>query len=207
MTDTTTDELQKKLDAALASIEKLSAKNAEILEENKKRKAEADDAREAAEAAAEAKEREGKDIAALEKRLADKHAKELAKLQDQLSHATSELTTLKVDNAIRENLTKHGFDAEHHDILFDAMKAKAKLEGTEAMIGDTALEDYVASFASSDKGKRYMPAPANAGAGAMGGKSAGTAVPDQWNLTKYTEMKNESPELAAAYASKHGKSF
>lgn len=202
-----TDELQKKLEQALASIEKLETKNKEILEENKKRKAEADAAKELADEAAAERERESKDVAAVEKRLADKHARELSKLQEQLQARDNQLSTLLVDNTIATALTKHNVAPQFAKAVTAMLKAEAKLENGEVLVNGTPFSDHIEAFMSGDEGKAFISAPANGGASAMGSKTAGTALPDTWNLTQYVQMKNSSPEDAAKYAAKHNKTF
>lgn len=199
----TPEELQADLEAALASIKKLEDKNKELQSEKQKAKADADEAREAAEEAAEEKARADKDVEALEKSITKKFEKQIADLTKANDAYVDELTGLKVDGAIRENLTRHGFDPVHSDILFDAFKAKSEMKEGVAKIGDESIEEYISTFAASDAGKRYIAAPANSGANAPGSRTAAPAVPGVWSFTEYSRMKQSDPEGAKAYWNKH----
>jgi signal recognition particle GTPase len=207
MSDTNLDELQKKLDKALASIEALESKNKELLTEKQKAKADADEARAAADETAAEKEREAKDIAAIEKRLTEKHSKELAKLKTDLQSRDQQLSTLLIDNAIAQSLTQNNVAPQFAKAVTAMLKSDARIENGVAMLGDTDINEGIKAYFTSDEGKAFVAAPANSGAAAIGSRAAGTTVPDKWNLTQYASLKNESPDQAAAYAAKHGKSF
>lgn len=192
----TEEELNEKIEAAVENATKgLKKKNSELLSKLDEAKDAAKAAQKDADDAAAQKDREEKNIDAIEKR----HAAELKKRDDQITSLTTEVTSYKIDGAIRENLTKHGFDQTHHDLLFDAMKAKARLDGTEAMIGDVSIEDHFATFASSDTGKRYMPAPDNGGASAQGGKptTPSAMTKENFSLTAFMALPDAEKNAVA----------
>lgn len=203
----TEEEMKAKLEEFSASIKALETKNKELLSEKQKAKQEADEAREAAEEAAAEKAREAKDVEAIEKRLNEKHAKELKKFQEQLAERDNQLSTLLIDNTIKDHLAKHNVAPQFHKAVTAMLKAEAKLEAGEAMVNGVALSEHVSSYFSSDEGRAFVAAPANSGAGAFGNKTTTPAAPDKWNLTTYVQMKGENPEGAKAYAAKHNKTF
>lgn len=203
----TLEELQAQLDELKASNEALDKKNKELLAEKKKAKAEADKAQADAVAAAEEAALASTNVEEIKSTLAKQHQREMDKLNKQLEAANGQLSTLLIDNAARDLLTKHNVPSHFQRILLTAVKAEASLKDGAAMVGDTSLEDYVSSLLTSDEGKHFVAAPVNTGANAGGNTKVVTGLPEQWNFTKYAEMKSQNPELAQAYARKHNQPF
>lgn len=204
MTTKTPEELTEALDKALASITALENKNKELLKEKQKAAADADEARELAEEAAADKAREAKDVDAIEKRLTDKHNKELARLKGDLDARDAQLSKMLIDNAIATALTQHNVAPQFAKAVTAMLKMDAKIENGEAMLGDVAINDGITAYFGSDEGKAFVAAPANSGAAAMGSKGTTITAPDKWNMTTFVNMKADNPEGAKAFAQKHG---
>jgi hypothetical protein len=203
----TDEELKAALESTQASIKALEAKNKELKAEKDKAKTAQETAQAAADEAAEEAARKDNDAAALEKSLEKKYAKQIADLTSARDAAQSQLSTLLIDNTAQANLTKHNVPGHFHKPLLALIKAQAELKDGAAMVGDTSLDDYIATYLTSDEGKHFVSAPANSGANATGGKASTGALPSEWSLTRYMEIKTENPSLAASYASTHGKKF
>lgn len=164
-------DLEAKLNKALDSIEKLEAKNRDLISEKQAAKEAAEAAQAEREAAEEDKARSTNDLEALEARLNAKHQRELKKLQDQLdskdqtiSEANKRLEGYLTDNVIKDAMAKHGV-MPHLQRAFTAMiKAETKIVDGEALAGDIPLSDYLTDFVSSDEGKAFIAAPKNGGA-------------------------------------------
>lgn len=207
MTTETNDaaDLAKKLEAALASIAKLEAKNAEVIGINQKVKAEKEAAEEAA---AEAAAQKG-DLDAIRAQ----HAKEIKKLQDQrdadLAARDARLSELLIDNGIKAALVEHNIAPQFHDFATAYFKAGAKIEGGEALFGDVALADGIKAFVASDKGKHFVAAPVNTGGNAPGSTGGDNAPMTRatFNEARFMEMMRTNPVEANKLARSFGPGF
>lgn len=168
------------VDAAIAaavakvqeSVDKLEAKNAELIGENRKLKSKG--------------EIKPEDLAAESER-ADKAEAALADLQKNVKSLTQErdkavkalgdeqgfTQKLLIQDGIKSALIANGVkDEDFIDSLTAKFSAAAsiKSEGDSrvAMHGDKPLADFIKEWASSDTGKKFVEAPANGGGGATG---------------------------------------
>lgn len=203
MTDTVTiEDIQRSLDTALASIAKLEKKNSELIDREKKAKADADEAAEAAERVANDAAAKSGDV----EKIKAAAAAEMKKVQAKLDAAEASLSTLLIDNAIATKLQENGVMPHLSKALTAFLKADATVKDGQALIGDLPLADHIQTYLTSDEGKHFVAAPQNSGAGATG-STAKAAPPKDWNLTYYTEMKAKDPVGAQAYAEVNGKNF
>lgn len=183
------DLTQADLDAAVAkatakfqeSVEKLEAKNEELVAENRKAKA-------AARAASEikpedmqaAEDRADKAEAALA--AATKDVKALTKERDDAKNAleTEQGFTqrLLIQDGLKSALLANGVKDEDFIDSLTAKFAGAATVATEgdarvAKIGDKPLADHIKAWAESDAGKKFVSAPFNSGGGAQGSQGGG----------------------------------
>lgn len=150
-----------------AEIEKLRAKNKELLTEKQKAKQKAQEAQDAAdEAATQAAERNG-DIEALK----TAHAKEIQKLQDKLNAVDTDLRTIRVDNEISKALTEGNVRSEMADALTALFKNKVDYSNGVATIEGKFIAEYAAEYLGSAVGAHFRRASDNSGAGATGNSS------------------------------------
>lgn len=163
-TDTKVSDLEDKLNKALESIQKLEAKNKELITEKQKANDAADAAAAEADQAAEDKARADNDLKALEEKLTAKHTRELAKITKDYEAAQGQLSTLLIDNAISQALDGHNVLPQFKKAVTSMIKSEAKLDGGEAFAGNLPLVDYIKDFVSSEDGKHFVAAPANSGA-------------------------------------------
>lgn len=178
-------ELDDAVKAAMAkveeSVERLEAKNEELVGEVRKYKAEARKAKEIDPAEverlhAEVEELTGK-LTAAEKAVKDanKAAETAAKALEVESAFTQRLL---IQDGLKSALIANGVKDE---TFIDALTAKfasgAKVvsEGDirKAVIGDKPLDDVVKEFTASDAGKKFVSAADNRGGGAPGGDGKG----------------------------------
>lgn len=157
-------DLEAKLAKAIESIEKLEAKNKELLTEKQKAKEAADAAEAERETAEEEKARANNDLKALEDRLNAKHSKELAKLTKENEGYKGQLNTLLIENTIQSSMAEHNVLPQFQKAVAAMIRAEAKLENGEAMAAGMSLKDYIADFVGGDDGKHFTAAPANTGA-------------------------------------------
>jgi hypothetical protein len=163
------------------SIDKLESKNAELLDEAKKAKAEL----------RKVKDISPEDMAALEAER-DKLASDLAEANKALKAATADkekatkaLETesaftqkLLISDGLKSALIANGVKDED---FIDSLTAKfaggasIKIDGDSrvAMFGDKPLADHIKEWAGSDAGKKFVAAPVNSGGGAGGGDGKG----------------------------------
>lgn len=166
------------VDKVQESIDKLEAKNSELLDEKKaaERKLRA------------ASEIKPEDLTAAEER-ADKAEAALADANKQLKAATAEkdkavkaLETesgfthkLLVENGLREQLVAAGVTHPAHQkgaiaMLAGQVQVSAEGDARVAKVGDKALADFVKEWSAGDEGKAFVTAPANSGGGSVGGR-------------------------------------
>lgn len=206
----TIEELQEKLDAALASIAKLETKNKELQTEKQRAKTEADEAREAAEAAAEEKARSAKDVEALEASLTKKYQKQIETLTTERDKAAALNSKLLIDNGITALLDQHKVAPQWKRAAMLEIKDRGVqvIDGA-AVVEGKALADFAAEFFSSDAGKLMVAAPVNGGGGSTG---SATTTATAWatppktgqDYAEFGKLMNENPDLANNLADKWG---
>jgi len=175
--DSKPDETAAALAKMQESIDRLEAKNAELIGENRRLKR--------------AGEIKPEDLAAAEDR-ADKAEAALAEATKQVKTLTTERD--KAVQALEQEsgaARSYALEAEITDAIAKgnvvpalvpalkamvAQQAKADLvDGKYAvMIGDKPARDYIGAFLDSDDGKHFKAAASNGGGGAPGGGGAGT---------------------------------
>lgn len=176
---------QEDIDAAVAaavakvqdSVEKLEAKNKELIGENRKLKsageikpedlAAAEERADKAEAALAAAQKEAKDA----KAAADKATKTLEAEQGFTQK-------LLIQDGIKSALIANGVkDEDFIDSLTAKFSSGASInadgETRTAIYGDKPLGDFIKEWAASDAGKKFIAAPSNSGGGAGGGDGKG----------------------------------
>ncbi|NML04277.1 hypothetical protein [Sphingomonas sp. G-3-2-10] len=169
-TEQTTDE--GGIEELRAELEKVKAKNREIVAEKQKAKQQAQAAQDAAdEAAQQAAERNG-DIDALK----SAHAKELQKLQAKYDALDSDLRTVRVDNEIARAIADGNVRPEMVRAVTAMMKAEVSYEAGVATIDGKPISDHVAEYLGGKDGAHFVRPADNSGGGATGGSSA-TAQP------------------------------
>lgn len=150
-----------------AELEKLRAKNRELIAEKQKAKQKAQEAQDAADdAAATAAERTG-DIDALKAA----HAKELAKLQARLDTSDADLRTIRVDNEITKALTEGNVRSEMSEALTALLKSKVEYAGGVATIEGKPIGEFAGDYLGSATGAHFRRAADNSGGGATGNQS------------------------------------
>lgn len=178
----TKEDVDKAVEAAVAkvqeSIDKLEAKNEELVGDLRKARAEARKAKEIDPAEVERLEAQVEELTgkltAAEK--AAKDATTTAEKATKALEAESAFTQkLLIQDGLKSALIGAGVkDEDHLDVLSAKFAGGAKVvtEGDErkAMYGDKPLTDFIKEWAGTDSGKKYVAAPANSGGGAGGGK-------------------------------------
>lgn len=175
--DSKTDDNAAALAKMQESIDRLEAKNAELIGENRRLKR--------------AGEIKPEDLAAAEER-ADKAERALADATRQVKALTTErdkavqaleqetgfTQKLLIQDGIKSALIANGVKDEDY---IDSLAAKFSQGATivvngdarEAMLGDKKLADAIKEWAGTDAGKKFVAAPLNGGGGAPGGGGAG----------------------------------
>ena len=167
-------------------IEKLRAKNKELLAEKQKEKqkaqALADEKDEAEARAAES----GGNIDALKAA----HAKELQKLQAKLDVAEGDLRTIRVDNEITTAYAKSGRPELAEQFVAWA-KTKAQYEDGTATLDGKPLAEAIGEYLGSEVGAHFRRVSDNSGSGAKGNSSTNISnikltkrptTPAEWDI-------------------------
>jgi hypothetical protein len=151
-------------DARDIEIEKLRAKNKELIAEKQKEKAKAQalaDEKDDAETRAAAT---SGDIEALK----TAHQRELLKLQSKLEATDGELRTIRVDNAIQQAITQGNVKPEYARAVTAMMKADVQYVDGVATISDLPITDYMTGYLASKEGAHFVRAADNSGGSATG---------------------------------------
>lgn len=211
-------ELEAKLKDALEGIEKVKAKNGEVIQDNKKLKSKlADIEKEKEEAIRLEQEKRLKD----EGKLEELHNLKMEELQKQLETSQGEIATFKEQLGmskselrklvVEDNLTKKFMEAGVTDpallkacVTLHSTKAemdKAEDGSSVAVIDGKPLDDYIESWKVGE-GKSFISSGMSGG-GAGGGSNGGAGggeyeqyfKPETVNLTKQNELKNKDKEM------------
>lgn len=160
---------------------------------------------EAEDAATEAERAKG-DVAALEKRLAEKHEKAIKALKDTIAERDASLKTLTQDNAILDSMSKAGVVKELQPAVEALLKSKAQYADGVTTIEGQSIADYTASFFASDAGKHFVAAPVNSGSNSTGSTVKGQAyTKENFDASKWAELSVSDPAAARAWAVDAGK--
>ena len=190
------------------SIDRLEAKNKELVGELRQ-------ARKAGEIKPEDMEKveSERDKALADLAAAHKAAKEATAAAEKATKALETETAftqrLLIQDGIKTHLIENGVkDADFIDSLTAKFAGQAKVvtEGEErkALIGDKPLPDYIKEWAGSDVGKKFVAAPANSGGGAGGGGGNGATVKTM-TRTEYNERVVSDPAGTNAFIKGGGK--
>jgi hypothetical protein len=152
-------------------IEKLRAKNKELLAEKQKAKQKAQEAQDAADdAVTQAAERNG-DIEALK----TAHAAELKKLQAKLDNADTDLRTIRIDNEIARAISEGNVRTELAKGFDALMRSQVKYDNGSATIESEPVADYIKTYLASGEGAHYRRVADHNGTGAPGNTTTNLA--------------------------------
>lgn len=207
---------QADIDALKESIDKLTAKNEELVADVRKAKSEARAAREidpeTYRAEIERADKAEASLAEANKALKaanadrDKAAKEL---ESERNAARTFALEAEVAGAIAEGNVVPALVPAFKAMI--AAQAKADLvDGKYAVtIGDKSARDHIKAFLEGDEGKAFRAADVNGGGGALGsgGGKGGAVNPfakDTYNMTEQAKLIKADPTAAAAMAKAAG---
>ena len=119
-------------------------------------------------------------------------------LKANLDAETGFTSKLLLDNGLTDALVKSGVAAPYLPAVKAMLISQAKIEanGSDriAKIGDKELGEFVKEWATSDEGKNFISAPANAGGGSAGGASSGsgskTVSRASWDEMSHADRAN-----------------
>jgi hypothetical protein len=185
-------------------IEKLRAKNKELLAEKQKEKqkaqALADEKDEADARAAES----GGNMEALKAA----HAKEIQKLQAKLDVSDSDLRTIRVDNEISKALNEGNVRSEMSEALTALLKSKVDYQNGVATIDGKAIGEFTGEYLGGEIGSHFRRAADNSGGGATGNSST-TKPPlmtkENFNYSDFGKLMISNPAEANALADQLGR--
>jgi hypothetical protein len=198
--DLTSPEVKQAIaDAVAAEVQGLKAKNAELIEANKKlRKGQEVDPEEYSRLEQANEDLKGK-LAEASKALG-KSTKDLEAANKRASDIDAAYNRSLVDSALSDALTKAGVTNPVHIKAAKAMHAaqlQVAVDGDNRVIkaGDKALADFITEWAASDEGKFFVAAPASHGDGARGGHRGNANTK---SVTR-AELDKMSPTDASAH--------
>jgi phage I-like protein len=191
-----------------AELEKVKAKNKELITEKQKAKQQAQAALDAAdEAAQHAAERNG-DMEAIKAA----HAKELQKLQAKYDALDGDLRTVRVDNEIARAITEGNVRPEMVRAVTAMMKAEVSYEAGVATIDGKPIADHATEYLGGKDGAHFVRPADNSGGGAAGATTS-TKIADHGftkdnfgqRMTEWSMMAKSDPELAKSIAQQVGR--
>lgn len=167
----TPDELQAEIDRLSGELSSVNANNATLVKEKRAALTRA----ETAEADAENARNDASNVATdeLTKLKSDfaKLERERNTLKTTNETLTSELKTIRVDNAIKSVMGQYDVQADDRDLVESHLLRRVEYKDGEATIEGQTITDYGKAFFDG-KGKRYVKAPDNSGGGSMGNDGA-----------------------------------
>jgi phage-related minor tail protein len=173
------EELEAKLGEALASIDRLKAKNEELIAEKRSTKTGAEaklaDAEAKIEELSEALDKTRKDS----EKAAKKYEADLKAATDSQTSTRERLHKLMRDDGLRKELVAQNVKKEYleaaHALLRDSIQiddekgeAFALVKGTDGKESRVSIADYAKSWAASEAGKNFVGAAPSSGGGAPG---------------------------------------
>lgn len=192
----TIEELQEQLNKAATSIQKLEAKNEELIGKLKTESARADDAESAS----------GTELEQAIKR-AEKAEREAKAANERADTTAKGLREFKASNALTAAIASANVDSDHVAMLTKAMRADIQFDDAgEPNIEGKTIEAYAKSF-FSDAGKRYVRAADHSGGGASGseGSKAPRMTKENFSYGEFAKIQLSNPEEANAIADAVGK--
>lgn len=177
--DLSAPEVQDAIKSAVEDqVSQLKAKNAELISEVRKlRKGAEVDPQEVEQLRGELEAATGK-IQDLTKQAKTFQA-DAEKFRKQAEAESGYTSKLLIENGLNEALTKAGVKPEYlkaaKAMLSSNVQLKQDGESRQPVIGDKALQDFVAEWSKGDEGKHFVAAPVNSGGGANGGRGGGAA--------------------------------
>lgn len=172
------DDIQEQIRAAVEeATQGLAAKNKELLAELKEaRKGKQIDPAEVEKLQSKIDALET-DLTNANKSLKDGN-KAYEKLKADLDAESGFTSKLLLDNGLTDALVKNGVAAPYLPAVKAMLISQAKIQidgqDRKAVIGEKELGTFVKEWATSDEGKNFISAPANAGGGSSGGSGSGT---------------------------------
>lgn len=204
----TKTELDAAIEAAVGkvqeSIDRLEAKNKELIGENRKLKTageiKPEDLRDAEERADKAEAR-ARELESESKKLIGERDKAVKALETEQGFTQK----LLIQDGLKTALIANGVKDEDYITSLSAqfgLGATVKVEGDKrlAMIGDKSLEDSIKEWAGTDAGKKYISAPVNSGGGAPGGDKGSVAAKTMTRAAYNALDQNQKAELGSAMA-------
>lgn len=187
-------------EAVAAEVSGLKAKNAELIQLNKKLRAQSEIKPEDLEAVEKERD-ELRDQLKEAKRTAEKATKELDLATKRAQEIDAQFSRTLSDSALTDVLTKAGVTNPVHLKAAKAMLAAAvqvaEENGTRVVkAGDKALADFVSEWAAGEEGKHFIAAPSVSGSGASPSNKGGGPI-----NKKASEM---SASEKAAFISENG---
>lgn len=206
------DDKAKELEALQASVEKLEAKNRELVAEVRKAKGSTNE--EAAKLAGELDDAKAEilKLAARAEKAEKKAAQVEADSAQAIASEKSAVTKLLIDNGLDAALDKANVKPEHKAAVKALLREKGVLQiETEGDVRravailkkdgketKSSLEDFVVKdFAASDEGKAFVAAAASSGTGAQGGGKAGGAGPKTMTEAEFKAL-DQAGRMAAS---------
>lgn len=212
-----TPEMQAAIDAAVeAATAGLKTNRDNLIKENRDLKAAKTDAQTAADNAADEAARAAGDIAALETRLNEKHAKALKAVQDDLAAALKDRddavkasTDKDINDTLRSSMIETNIPKHLHGPLTDFIRKKIEVVDGVAVMDSKPLKDAIGNYWKSEEGKAYVPAPANIGTGSTGVRNA---TADAWTSKpqtpdehfRFAKLSTDDPALYANLRERFG---
>ena len=184
-------------------LEKLRAKNKELLAEKQKAKQAEKAAQDALDEAEAEKASKSGDIEALKAA----HAKELKKAQDVLAERDNQLRTITVDNEITKALAEGNVRPEMSEALTALLKSKVEYANGSASIEGNSIGEAVTSYLSTETGAHFRRAADNSGSGATGNSNATATNNKPFNTTEYSTMRMTDQAGADAWAVSSGNAW
>jgi hypothetical protein len=191
----TIEELQEQLNKAATSIQKLEAKNDELIGKLKTESARAEELESAS----------GTELEKAVKR-AEKAERDLKAANEVAEKSNKTLRDYKRDAAISNLITANKVNPDDARAVKAILMMELDQDGDEPSIQGMSLDDYGKSFFAKE-GKRYVQAADHSGGGATGseGAKAPRMTKENFNFSEFAKIQLEDPAEANAIADAVGR--
>jgi len=185
----------------------LKNKNAELKRERDEFKRQLADLQRERDSAAAQRERDDKDITALEARLKREHTAALKAVEDERDQLANDLKEVRINNEIKTAITNGKVMPEWAELVESHLLRRVTYEDGVATIEGKSIADAAKAYLKTPTGLKTVSAPESSGSGSTGaiavdtsGWSNAPSTADEY--TRYMKLTVSDPAAATSLADK-----
>lgn len=185
----------------------LKNKNAELKRERDEFKRQLADLQRERDSAAAQRERDDKDITALEARLKREHIAALKAVEDERDQLANDLKEVRINNEIKTAITSNKVMPEWAELVESHLLRRVTYEDGVATIEGKSIADAAKAYLKTPTGLKTVSAPESSGSGSTGATTVDTsgwkeAPQTAEDYNRYMKLTVDNPTAATALADK-----